>query len=152
MPRVTPSEHYKRYFFLHAAWTDFNTIYGLLPVHEQWQVHEFYQPSRELTKEDLLAHIQQLTVTKPALAHQAGKHVHLMEKVFRRISQELDIPRSEWRRALNAANRQYNPSPGRQESTDGRRVDMVVGVARPELDLKKFSKVLLELAKERTSS
>jgi hypothetical protein len=147
MARVTPSEHYKRYLFLRAAWLDFDALYGLLPVHKQWQVHELYQPSCELTRGALLGHVRALSALKPGLAHQAGKHVRLMEKVFRYVSEELGIPRSEWRRALGTATYRASAPASRWEAKDGRRY-VVSGIAQPELDTAKFAKALLALAEQ----
>jgi len=70
MPRITPSTHYKRYRFLRTAWREFPKLYAVLPLRAQWQTHEFYQPSKELTKTELIAHIRQLIEIKPALVNQ----------------------------------------------------------------------------------
>ena len=146
MPRVTPSEHYKRYHFLRTAWLEFPKLYALLPLHAQWQVHEFYQPSKDITKAELTRHIRHLADTKPALVHQAGKHVRLMQRVFRHVSKELDIPRSEWGRAFSSVIQQVNPlSASSPPERNGQRYTISVAV-RPKMDVKIFSSVLVELA------
>jgi hypothetical protein len=76
MPRVAPSTHYKRHLFLRTAWLEFPKLYALLPLRAQWQVHEFYQPSEELTKGEFVARVKELANTKPALVHQAGNTIN----------------------------------------------------------------------------
>lgn len=147
MPRLTPSAHYHRYQFLYAAWLHFPQLYALLPLRAQWQVHEFYQPSKELTKDELITHIRQLTKDKPALVHQVGKHVRRMKDVFRFMSKELGIPRSEWDRAISTPIQHYNPSPAHTTTRDGTRYT-IAAVARPEVDVRLLARALLELAKQ----
>jgi hypothetical protein len=150
MPRVTSSLHYKRHLFLRTAWLNFPKLYALVPLHAQWQIHDFYQPSKELTETELIAHTKDLAKTNPALVHQAGKHVRLLQKVFRYISTELGIPRTEWYRALAGSIQHYNPSPAHMETTDGHRYT-IVAVARPELDVQKLVKALVGVVEREIS-
>lgn len=145
MPRITPREHYKRYVFLRLAWLDFPKLYAILSLHEQWQLHEFYQPSKQLTKTELAAHIRSVAAMKPALVHQAGKHARLMQRVFRYVSEDLGIPRSEWNKALGVPIQRRRLSPAHMKAPDGRRYTIAT-VARPEVDIKLLIRALIELA------
>ncbi|MGW1715606.1 hypothetical protein [Streptomyces sp. NPDC002156] len=151
MPRVSPGEHYKRYVFLRLAWLDFPKLYAVLSLHEQWQLHEFYQPSKQPTRAELTTHIRNLAVVKPALVHQAGKHARLIQRVFRQISEELDIPRSEWNSVLSTPIRRRNPSPARMDALDGKRYTIAV-VARPEVNMKLLIRALIELTATKQES
>jgi hypothetical protein len=146
MSRITPSQHYERYQFLRTAWREFNKLYALLSLRQQWQIHEFYQPSKELTQAELTAHIKELHHTNPALVHQAGKHVHLMMRVFRHISSELGVPKLEQAHALNTLIQRVNPSPVVTTKNDRRLT--IAAVARPTPDMDKLAKALVMLAKQ----
>lgn len=148
MSRVAPHQHYQRYQFLRTAWFEFPKLYGLLRLRSQWQLHEFYQPSKELTKRQLITHIYHLSLTKPALVHQAGKHSRLLYRVFRYIAKELNVSRSEWYRVFGSITERINP-PNTITLPDrhGNR-HFIVAAARPELDVEKVARGLLRLAEE----
>lgn len=144
MSRITPSTHYQRYQFLRTAWCEFPKLYAVLPLHAQWQIHEFYQPSNELTKAELIAHIKQLTKIKPALVHQAGKHYKRMYAIFRAVSEELDIPKADRMKALGTATQYYKPTSTNTTISNGKYT--LSPVARPEIDIHKLAQALWELA------
>ncbi|HEX6416099.1 MAG TPA: hypothetical protein VFZ62_01095 [Candidatus Saccharimonadales bacterium] len=149
MPRVTPTKHYYRYQFLRVAWLEFPKLYALLPLDAQRQVHEFYRPSEELTKNELVTHIKALNNTKPTLVHQVGKHVRIMKEVFRRISKELGVPPPEWHGAMGSAVQHVNSSPANMETKDGRQYT-ISALARPEVNIQLLARALIELARRQS--
>jgi len=112
----------------------------------QHQVYELYRPSEAMSKDELAAHIHRLGATKPALIHQAGKHVRRMETVFRIVSKELGIPRSKWSKAVAAPIQHHNPPV--QNAPDGRNYT-ISAVARSEVDVRLFAKALFCLAEQK---
>jgi hypothetical protein len=151
MPRVTSLEHYRRYQFLHTAWSGFSILYTLFPIEQQWQIHDFYQPSKDLTQDELLIHITRLKETRPALVNQVGKHVRLMMKVFHNVSKDLNVSEADQTMALSAVIRQVAPAPissvTASSSKDRGRLS-VRAVARPEIDMKKLTRAFVMLAEE----
>jgi len=119
MPRVTPTEHYKRYQFLHATWSDFPQLYSVLSPRSQWQLHELYRPVEVLTHDELAAHIRKLLGTRPGLVNQAGKYLRVLEAGL-----------------------------GKQLSTSERGLTVRSGV-QPEPSLARAARVLVEIAKQR---
>lgn len=89
MPRVSPTEQYRRYKFLRTAWREFDVLYSQLDTSKQSALHKFYQPSHELTEPELTAHIKAMIKTDPSLAQRAGTYVGIFERLFHLASQEL---------------------------------------------------------------
>lgn len=150
MPRINSAEHYKRYQFLHTAWSEFSQLFGLLKLHEQWQLHEFYQPSKYLTKSELIEHIKSISREQPALVHQAGKHVRVLQRVFQAAAQ-LQGQSAPTNYVLEQAMRgHHQKTPATQPDKDGRRYT-TRAIARPELDVALFAKALILLAQKASS-
>jgi len=73
MPRLSNALYYDRHRFLRSAWLEFDSLYTVLLVHHQWELHAYYQPSKRLTKAELLHHRRAITAKQPSLAAKA-KH------------------------------------------------------------------------------
>ncbi len=76
MPRLTAHEFIKRHHFLRILWLDDRSqaMYALLPVHQQWELHDCYLPADALTDEELEAHFINLKRSRSNLLLQAGRH------------------------------------------------------------------------------
>ena len=82
MPRINYTEQYRRYQLLRAAWCNFGIIYGYLDTRKQVDLHKFYQPSHQLSQQELAAHIASVRMTDLSLAQRAGTYAGVLERLF----------------------------------------------------------------------
>lgn len=82
MPRVSFSEHYRRYQFLRIAWLEFPILYSYLDTSKQRTLHVFYLPSRQLTERELVGHLKATVEAHPELAQRAGIYEGALEELF----------------------------------------------------------------------
>lgn len=115
-------------------WQRYPSAFAILTPKAQWEVHDFYQPSKELTKEQLLAHRRQISRERPSLPAAAGKHFDILNDYFR---SDRELPKTE-------------PSLDRSESAQGagNRQVRVRALVRPEPNLKLLASALVDLAIE----
>lgn len=98
MPRVNHTEQFRRYRFLRTAWCNFESLYGYLDTHKQADLHKFYQPSHQLSKQELASHIESVRLTDPSLAQRAGTYAGLLERLFLEASKQQGIsPSQAWK-------------------------------------------------------
>lgn len=83
MPRLTNDLYYQRHRFLKKAWQDFDSLYAILTVSDQWLVHAYYVPSKNLTPEELLVHREGISKEQPSLPQAASKPFTKMYTTFR---------------------------------------------------------------------
>jgi hypothetical protein len=74
-----------------APWRDFKTIYGYLDTRKQADLHKFYQPSHQLSQQELVAHIETVCRADLSLAQRAGMYVGVLERLFLEVSKQQDI-------------------------------------------------------------
>lgn len=136
MPRVTKRDQYKRYQALRQIWLEpLSGSFGVLSPSEQWKVHAFYQPSERLTFEEFTAHVRETKLRRPGLVHVVGK-------LSRQILAE----------AARIAAIRPEPAPTVAPRGGKRRIQRVRSVTvnpvvRPEPDLHKLVRAMIELAK-----
>ncbi|HVX58722.1 MAG TPA: hypothetical protein VG964_03220, partial [Candidatus Saccharimonadales bacterium] len=74
MPRLSTAEYLQRQQVLNRAWFEFGgRHFAYLSSREQWDLHAYFQPSKHLTKEELIRHRRQITKEQPSLPARAGK-------------------------------------------------------------------------------
>jgi hypothetical protein len=96
--RVNQTEQYRRYLFLRTAWISFASLYGYLDTRKQADLHKFYQPSHQLSKQELATHIQSLGITDPSLSQRAGTYASVLERLFLDVSKGQGVePSQAWR-------------------------------------------------------
>ena len=123
MPRLNNNTFIKRHLWLRRLWLEHQPRYGVLGPTEQWAIHDYYQPSHELSNTELLAHRAAISKERPALPAQASKAFKVL----------ID-PRT-------------NPNRSATFDTDERgRTLRLTGVVNPEIDVEKLARVLLEMA------
>lgn len=125
MSRLSNNEYCVQHQFLRWAWLNEQGAYAYLSHNAQRQIHDYYQPSKELTDDELIAHRRQISERQPNLPAAAGKAARQLFYIAKTQRQPPPIPRS-------------HPDP--REIT-------VRAVVRPEIDLKQLSRALIELAK-----
>lgn len=150
MPRINSTEQYRRHDVLKMIWRDHPKLYGILPAHQQWRLHRYYQPTINCNQIELDEHRSAATTIEPSLAHEAGKSFRQLERLYRiaiEFSQHTGAPLDD---CLNAViqhvvlRRSKVVLPGTTATNP--RVIYVVGVTRPEPDAKLLTKALRQLA------
>jgi len=120
VPRLSNTDYLKRHRLLHTLWFEHQgTPFSYLSSREQWDLHGYYLPYKDLTDEELLAHRLTITKERPAIPAQAGKAF---------------------------ANLIEGRQTGVMRSFDGKRWISVRAIVKPEIDLKQLSRALLQLA------
>ena len=133
-----PDKHYlKVRNRLKRYWFKAQSVYSYLTPNEQWQLHDFYRPSEDLSEEQLIAHRAKITAARPSLPHQA---VRALEK--------LDAAAANW--AVKAVRpREPAPAPARRKGRGQREHNLVIrSVVRPKIDTAKLSQAIILLARE----
>ena len=146
MPRLSSALYYERYRFLRTAWLEFDSLYTVLLVHQQWELHAYYQPSKPLTKTELLEHRKVISQQQPALAAKAGKHFDLLYRCFRMAYAAAAGDEKKFRRSITRLSRQ------RVLDGKGDRRVRVRALANPEPDIKMLARALVRLAEQLTNS
>lgn len=68
MPRTSDHAYLKTQLWGHAQ-----IVYAELDPNEHWQLHDYFQPSKDLTDGQLLDHRTAITAKRPSLPLQAGR-------------------------------------------------------------------------------
>jgi hypothetical protein len=82
MPRLSTKDYLKAHKQLRYFWLHRQSLYRYLQPTQQWQLHAFFRPSEELSKEELLQHRKMITAVRPSLPHQAGRALKELEQVM----------------------------------------------------------------------
>lgn len=124
MPKLTNREYFLRHNVLARLWDKDKRAYYYLSYQQQRDLHDYYVPTRPLSELELMAHRKRVTKQNPSLPQRAG-------------------------RAFGAMYRgEFTPVP----VTTGRGDKQVFirGLASPELDIAKLSKLLSSMLKTMT--
>ena len=73
MPRLTNVDYLNTYRYLSEVWLHDRRLFANLGTREQWYLHDYFQPSKEWSDEELLAHRTAISKQHPSLPHQAGR-------------------------------------------------------------------------------
>lgn len=82
MPRVDLPTHFRRHRLLRLLWLKAPSTFALLKPNAQWELHELYQPSRDIGLDELELHIAGIHRTKASLLNRAGKYYRVLERVY----------------------------------------------------------------------
>ncbi len=140
MPRLSNDLYLRRHVFLARAWQDFARLYTILLPQDQWTVHRFYQPTKDLSDQELLDYRQQITSAEPGLPARAGRLFIRMNRAFRTAYEyaqgdQLRFYDSLWQQTAGAKAQQH-----------GKRRIRIAALARPEPDLEALARVLVQMA------
>jgi hypothetical protein len=137
VPRLSNSNYLSQREFLIDAWKLFPGVFTAVSYNQQLEIHAFYQPSKDLTDEQVLAHREQISQAQPSLPNRAGKLLTRMETAARLLQERLDSqPDQDSTRRV------------RVSTSRGQRHIKVVPLARPEMDVRKLAVALLDLAEQ----
>jgi hypothetical protein len=125
MPRLTNDRYIKRHLLLRQLWLKHQARYALLKPTQQWDVHDYYRPSEELTRAELLEHRRRVSRERPALPQRASKAFKIL------IGAAPAAPPADT--IINAGPR-------------GDRRIRVRAIVRPQIDVEKLASALLMLA------
>jgi hypothetical protein len=135
MPRLTPKQYLKAHDQLRRFWLHNDMVFGALSSAEQYQIHDYFQPSKDLSDLELLAHRDRITKERPSLPHQAGRALAKL----RDAAAVLSVRRLRMAKA---------PA-GAKVRRQGNRHLTVRAVVKPEPDMQKLARALVMLAEHR---
>jgi hypothetical protein len=119
---------------LKRLWDHAQSVYAELDSSEQWDLHDYFQPTKDLRDDQLLEHRVAITAKHPNLPHQAGRALN-----------KLDERAAVY--ALNRVRAKRAPAGSKGKRQRVRNIT-VKAVVRPEIDLQKLSRALLMIAKD----
>jgi hypothetical protein len=132
MPRRTDQHYLQTHRQLRRLWEHAQSAYGHLSPTEQWLLHDYFQPSKDLTDLELLEHRAQISRERPALPQQAGKALAQLYEAAAQVAV----------RSVHLSHQAKLPKYARQPH----RQIQVYGVVNPEIDLHALLHVLLDIA------
>ncbi len=111
--------------------------YSYLSSAEQWHLHDFFQPTKDWTDDDALAHRAEITKERPSLPHQAGRALAKIDEIAPRL-------------AITQV-RQHHASasgqPARRSNVRSKERHVTVrAVANPEPDTERLARVVIAMA------
>jgi len=133
VPRLSPNDYLKAYKHLRYLWLNQSNVYSYLRPTEQWQLHKFFRPSEELSKEELLQHRKDITIKNPSLPHQAGKALKEFDQVMHSKVKARGVT------GLKT-----------QAIVRGNRSVQVRSLVRPQIDIPRLARALIELGERKT--
>jgi hypothetical protein len=161
MSRINHTEQYRRYRFLRAAWCNFGNIYGYLDTHKQADLHKFYQPSHQLTEQELATHIASVRTTDSSLVQRAGTYAGVLERLFLEASKQQGISPSQAWKTIRATYEATISDPGSRDAQllyvpEGTPLQLknkparltARGIRRPEPDIGLLVRASLEYYKQ----
>lgn len=127
MPRLTNKTYLQQRSLLVKVWQTDKFVFSILPYDDQLNIHGFYAPYMKLTDDEVIHHRRQVTADYPSLPQRAGKTFKKVSALIRsdgtRAYMRRSTPKSKERRVYTSA------------------------LARPEPDIDKLAKVLLEVVR-----
>jgi hypothetical protein len=73
VPRIPNDIYLNRHNFLRKLWLEAKNVFGFLHYNQQHDLHSYYLPDEDLTKDELLAHRKRMSKLDPSLSSRAGK-------------------------------------------------------------------------------
>jgi hypothetical protein len=135
MPRLTDHDYLQNHELLRIQRGSDNTAFVMLSVSEQWDLFQYYLPHKAHKRVVLLTHRREVSELDPSLPQRAGRAF------------------SRWRRIL--ANlpgyREYAADRPRMKKNAKKRV-VIFSEVHPELDAARMARIIVEAARERTST
>jgi hypothetical protein len=128
MPRLTDRHYLKVHKQLKQYWCHLDIVYGYLTSTEQWQLHDYFQPSKDLSETELLQHRRGISNQRPNLPHQAGR---ALAKLQTRAAHH----------ALQRVRLAGQPA-GKKTSSKRHPGVRVLAVVKPEPDLERLARAL----------
>ncbi len=87
MPRLTDTHYLELHGMLRHYWLENRFVYGILPISGQQAIHDYFQPSKDLTEEQLIAHRRVVSTTNSSLPQRAGRAFKHFEQAVQYATQ-----------------------------------------------------------------
>lgn len=145
MPRLSTRDYCQRHQFLRRLWSESTVIFASLSAEQQWAVHDFYQPSKQLTEAELLEHRRTITESRPSLPNVASTYYQRLRRIYDTASTPSGMNRQLLHQSVSKQSRGASHS---YDTQRGRRTIRVHAVVKPELDAKLLARLLLDMAVE----
>lgn len=134
MPRLTTLDYLRQRAALRDEWFA-NNAYGfvVLSPTEQFVLHDYFEPTKDLSPVGLLAHRKEITARQPSLPQQAGRaFAHIRPFLQLAIEPVAKRPTKQRSRTWTASNRSVR----------------VLSLVNPQLEAKAFANIIMELARQ----
>jgi Mg-chelatase subunit ChlI len=135
MPRLTNHTYQQAHHRLKRYWRHAQPVFGRLTPTDQWQLHDYFQPTKSLTESQLVEHRAEIAVRRPALPAQAGQALR-----------KIDDAAAAW--ALTHARRATTPVTITRRRTHQPSQVVVYGIVQPEVRAEDLLAVLLDIASD----
>jgi hypothetical protein len=141
MPRLSNPDFIKAHHRLKRYWeVAKGAPFSRLTTLEQWQLHDFFQPTKDLTDTELLTHRGAISQQRPALPSQAGK-----------APVRIDEAAASWAVAQARRLGIPVPKPATRKKGDTQTIK-IYGIVNPELDLQSLVELLVDIARNDMTS
>lgn len=134
MPRLTNSGYLAKRRNLAVHWHRSELGWSKLTFEDQCTLHEYYEPSMDLTDDQAITYRRAVTARWPSLPHRAGKAYAEFTKVIAQLEATPPSPKK---------------LPGRRRTNKSYAI-RTEGLVRPDVDFDKLARVLLAMAKDQT--
>jgi hypothetical protein len=138
MPRLTHHTYCAQHRSLREVWLDDQPAWSELSANEQWDLHDFFSPTRELSAYELKEFRQKMTAADPSLPQRAGRALKKLE-----LARAVRTSAAEARPAQPVS----VDKPKRKYKSAERRIS-VKSLVHPEPNVERMAKALLALARE----
>lgn len=135
MPRLSSNDYIQIHYRLRHIWLNDKTLFTELSPNDQWHLHDFFVPAKDLTNADLLLHRTIITQQHPSLPHQAGRALNRFWGTTARVG---------LRRVAQAK----APATHKRIRPQDRRL-IIKPLVRPEIDAHKLARAIINLAYDR---
>jgi hypothetical protein len=135
MPRLTSQRYIEIHCWLRNYWLEDAAPYVYLTPEEQWNLHEFFQPCKQLSDDELTVHREAVTRRFPSLPQRAGRALKKFEKATEVASL----------RQVQSFNVQMKAGEYKRPASHG--PITVRSLAQPEVDTTELARLLWDIAR-----
>ncbi|MFL6098595.1 MAG: hypothetical protein ACJ71T_01420 [Actinomycetales bacterium] len=136
MPRLTAKQYLKTHDRIRRLWLQIPSVFAEISPIDQWLLHDFFVPDRDLSDLELLAYRDRVAEQRPSLPHQAGRALSRF-----------------WEAAAHAGllrvRRAKVPAGVTKRVRQADRHLVVKPLVRPEIDVHKLARAFLWMAYDR---
>jgi len=116
-------------------WEQHDSIFSVLTMQDQWDIHRYFQLTKALTDDKLRIHRKSVCKTDASLPARTAKNVKFMERLDQLATAKAKGNEIVYNKIIG----RFNPNPG----------SPIRSVARPEPDYEKLAKAFIALAEAR---
>lgn len=143
MARLTNKDYIQRHQFLARMWRDWRDLFAVVSTNQQWDVHSYYQPSKDWSEAQLLEHRAHVTAADRSLPNRASKPARHMIKVYFAAKAKANGDDQLMGRLIRSAASFMTTPPA-----PGKKPIRIATVAQPELDTERLAAALLAIVNE----